>query len=209
MIPEGVYRLLFLLTGIAMMAIRSYYQRKVLPQHKKTSIKGKPAHLIPGAIAALTTITFSLEYIIAPRTFGFAYPVNFPDWVRIAGALMLTCGLLLLWSAHFHLDLSFSSFVASSEGQPMVTTGPYAYIRHPIYTAYSMNYLGGGLLAANLVLTVIPALCFIWMIALRINEEERMLVDLFGDPYAAYMQNTPRFLPSWLSLTHRKHQAES
>jgi len=195
MIPELVYRLLFIVTGIAMMAIRLHYQKKVLPQREETSIEGKPAHLIPGVIAALTTIIFSLEYIIAPRTFSFAYPFNFPDWLRIAGTIMLACGLLLLWSAHHHLDRSFSSFVASSEGQPMVTSGPYQYVRHPIYTAYFLNYLGGGLLASNTVLAIIPTLCFLWMVALRIGEEEQLLVNLFGDDYVDYMERTPRFLP--------------
>lgn len=206
MIPEIVYRLLFIITGIDMMAIRLHYQKKVLPQREQTSIEGKPAHLIPGVIAALTTIVFSLEYIIAPRTFGFAYPVNYPDWLRIAGTFMLASGLLLLWSAHHHLDRSFSSFVASSEGQPMVTSGPYHYVRHPIYTAYFLNYLGGGLLASNVILTFIPVLCFIWMVALRIGEEEQLLVDLFGDDYVTYMERTPRFLPSLRMLTRRNNQ---
>jgi len=195
MIPELVYRLLFLLFGIDMMAIRLHYQKKVLPNHEETTVKGNPLHLLPGVIAALTTIIFSLEYIVAPRTFGFAYPVNYPDWLRITGALFLACGLLLLWAAHHHLDRSFSSFVASREQQTMVTTGPYLYVRHPIYTAYVMNYLGGGLLASNTILAVIPTLCFLWMVALRIGEEEQLLIDLFGERYRDYMRSTPRFFP--------------
>jgi protein-S-isoprenylcysteine O-methyltransferase Ste14 len=58
-----------------------------------------------------------------------------------------------------------------------------------------MNYLGGGLLAANWVLTIIPTLSFALMIALRIGEEEQMLVELFGNTYIAYMERTGRFLP--------------
>lgn len=97
-IPELVYRPLFLLFGLAMMAIWLHYQKKSLPNREETTVKGNPVHLLPGIVAALTTIIFSLEYIVAPRTFVFAYPVNYPDWLRIAGALLLGCGILLLWA---------------------------------------------------------------------------------------------------------------
>jgi protein-S-isoprenylcysteine O-methyltransferase Ste14 len=58
-----------------------------------------------------------------------------------------------------------------------------------------MNYTGGGLLASNLILTLVPVVFFGLMIALRIEEEESMLVAEYGERYQAYMANTGRFLP--------------
>ena len=168
---EEIFRILFIISAVAMTAIRVYYQKKNLTHRKQESMKGNPLALIPGAIAALTTIIFGLEYIIAPGTFRFAYPVPFANWLRWLGFAALAVGILLLWSSHHHLGRSFSSFVAFKENQTFVDTGPYRYIRHPIYTAYIMNYIGGGLLAANIVLTVIPIVGFSLMIAFRIGEE--------------------------------------
>jgi protein-S-isoprenylcysteine O-methyltransferase Ste14 len=178
-----------------MTAVRIYYQKKNLPERKQKSIKGNPLSLIPGAIAALTTVTFGLEHIIAPGTFKFAYVVDYPDWLRWVGAVMLFIGISLLWSAHHHIGRSFSSFIAFKENQTFVDTGPYSLIRHPIYTTYMLNYIGGGLLAANIVLTVIPIIGFSLMIAFRIDEEEAMLVEQYGERYMSYMERTGRFLP--------------
>lgn len=77
----------------------------------------------------------------------------------------------------------------------MVAGGPYHYVRHPIYTA--MNNLRGGSLASNTILAIIPILCFLWTVTPRIGEEERMLIDTFGERYRGSMQSTPRFFPNF------------
>jgi protein-S-isoprenylcysteine O-methyltransferase Ste14 len=190
-----LFRILFVFSGIVMMAIRFYYQKKIISERERTSVKGNPLALIPGGIAALVTIIFSLEYIFVPGTFWFAYLITYPAWLRWIGALLLGAGIVLLGLSHHHLGRSFSSFVALKEDQVFVETGPYRYIRHPIYTSYIMNHIGGGLLAANLVLTIVPVVFFGLMLAFRIREEERMLVAEYGERYRSYMANTGRFLP--------------
>ena len=177
------------------MVIRVYYQKKVLPEREHTTIKGNQIKLIPGALAALISIIFSLEYIFAPGTFRFAYSLDYPDWLRVLGLLLLLVGITLLGVAHHNLDRSFSSFVALKKEQTFIDTGPYRFIRHPIYTAYFMNYVGGGLLASNVILTIVPTLFFVLMIKLRVGEEEAMLVEEFGDEYLTYMKRTKRYFP--------------
>ena len=192
---EGIFRTLLIISGIAMMTIRIYYQRKVLPERKRTTVKGNPLGLIPGAIAALVTFTFGLEYIFAPGTFSFACAIEYPVWLRWVGVIMLVLGISLLGAAHHHLGRSFHSLVALKEGQVLVDTGPYRYIRHPIYTAYILNYVGGGLLSANWILTLFPVFFFALMICFRIGEEEEMLIEEFGERYREYMRRTGRLLP--------------
>lgn len=58
-----------------------------------------------------------------------------------------------------------------------------------------MGNLKIGWLAANVILTVVPVLFFGLMIALRIGEEETMLVEEYGESYRTYMAKTGRFLP--------------
>jgi len=79
----------------------------------------------------------------------------------------------------------------------MVKSGPYQWIRHPIYSAYLVNYLGGGLLADNIVLTFVPAILFSILVALRVNTEEQAMLEQFGDEYREYMKQTGRFLPKF------------
>lgn len=194
MASTTVFRGLFILSGVAMFAIRFYYQSKILPERDRTKITGSNWRLIPGAIAALVTLVFGFEYIFFPGTFPWAY-AQVPPWLRWFGALILAVGITLLGWAHHHLGKSFHSLVVRKADQVLVESGPYRTIRHPIYTAYLLNYIGGGLLASSLVLTFIPGPLFVLMVALRLGEEEAAMLAQFGAGYQEYMRRTGRFLP--------------
>ena len=192
---DMIFRTLFVLAFIFMVIIRVYYQSKVLHDKGKIEIKEGRLSLIAGSIAALTSIVFGAEYIFFPGYFSFAYILRFPDWLRWLGALFLAGGITILGVAHHHLGKSFHSLVVSKENQVLVETGPYRWIRHPIYTAYLMNYLGGGLLSSNLVLTTVPVIMYVILVATRMGQEETVLIELFGQKYVDYMKRTGRLVP--------------
>jgi protein-S-isoprenylcysteine O-methyltransferase Ste14 len=195
MTQEQTFRTIFIISGIAMFAIRIYFQSKVRQDKGQVEIKEKGLSLVAGSIAALVTIIFGLEYIFFPRTFSFAYLVTYPAWVRWCGAALLLGGITLLGLSHYHLGKSFHSLVMTKDEQTLVDTGPYRWIRHPIYVAFIFNYVGGGLLAANLVLTFVPVLFFGILVAKRVGKEEQVLMDHFGQQYEEYMARTGRFIP--------------
>ena len=195
MTSETVFRSIFILAFVAMTIIRLYYQSKLLRAGDKVEIREGPITLLAGSIAALTTIVFGAEYIFWPGFFSFAYALSYPAWVRWLGAGVLAGGLLLLWYAHHHLGRSFHSLVMSKEHQKLVTTGPYRWIRHPIYTAYLMSYLGGGLLSSNWVLTLVPVTMYAILVGIRMGEEEEVLKEKFGPAYDEYIKETGRLLP--------------
>ena len=190
---EAVFRYLFAAGAVSMMSIRLYYQAKVL--HGKVEVREGSVSLIAGSIAALTTIVFGIEYLVYPGLFPFAYALRYPGWLRWLGAAVLGAGLVLLWLSHHHLGTSFHSLVASKEDQKLVTTGPYRWMRHPIYTAYLMNYVGGGLLASNVVLTLVPAAAYAILVGIRMPREEELLQERFGEAYREYVKRTGRLLP--------------
>ena len=192
---EIIYRSLFVLAFIAMMVIRFYYQSKILREKREIEIKEGSLSLIAGGVAALTRIVFGTEYIFSPGFFSFAYIIHYPDWLRWLGGFALATGILLLGFAHHHLGKSFHSLVVSKENQVLVETGPYRWIRHPIYTAFLINYVGGGLLSSNLVLTVVPATMFAILVATRLGREEEVLEGLYGQKYIEYEKRTGRLLP--------------
>jgi protein-S-isoprenylcysteine O-methyltransferase Ste14 len=200
MTSEIIYRTLFILAFIFMTGIRVYYQSKVLHDKGKIEIKEGSLSLIAGSIAALTTIVFGAEYIFFPGTFSFAYVLPYPDWLRLPGALVLAGGITILGIAHHHLGKSFHSFVVSKENQVLVETGPYRWIRHPIYTAYILNYIGGGLLSSNLILTIVPVTMFSILVAIRMGKEEEVLKETFGQKYIEYMKCTGRLVPQIRAL---------
>ncbi|MGB2962933.1 MAG: isoprenylcysteine carboxylmethyltransferase family protein [Anaerolineales bacterium] len=199
MTPEIIYRLQIILAFITMFGIRIYFQSKVLPEKRGINIQENTLSLIAGGIAALTTLVFGAEYIFFPGTFRFSYFLLYPDWIRWLGTLVLAAGITLLGLAHFHLGKSFHSLVVSKDEHLLVTSGPYRWIRHPIYTAYLMNYIGGGLVAANLVLTFVPVIFFGFMIINRIPREEQIMRELFGQDYLDLEKRTGRLLPKLYS----------
>ena len=194
---ENIFRTLFILSFIAMFSIRIYFQLHARRAGGKVEIRERSPSLIAGSFAALTAIVFGAEYIFSPRTFNFAYILVFPPLLRWTGALLLLIGIILLGTAHFHLDKSFHSFVVTREDQKMVESGPYHWIRHPIYSAYLLNYFGGGLLAGNLVLTFVPTILFGILVALRVGPEESAMIEQFGNDYRDYIKHTGRFLPKF------------
>jgi protein-S-isoprenylcysteine O-methyltransferase Ste14 len=158
MIPEIVYRILMIVAFIAMFGIRIYFQSKVLHEKREIKIQENKLSLISGGIAAITTMVFGAEYLFFQGAFGFTYLLDYPDWLCWLGVVLLAVGITLLGLAHYHLGKSFNSLVVTKEQHQLVTSGPYRWIRHPICTAYLINYVGGGLLASNLVLTFVPVI---------------------------------------------------
>ena len=130
-----------------------------------------------------------------PGAFAFAYALPYPLALRWLGVTALAVGITVLWAAHHHLGRSFSSFVGVHDGHMLVESGPYRWIRHPIYLAFLLSYLGGGLAAGNWVLTFIPVACYAVLVGTRMPKEERLMTEIFGAEYAAYIQRTGRLLP--------------
>ena len=200
---ETIFRTAFVLSFLAMLSIRIYFQLKVLNEQRQIDFQEGPLSLAAGSLAALVTIVFGGEYIFSPGSFAFAYRLSFPIGLRWAGAVMLTAGIVLLVAAHKHLDRSFHSLIVVKQDHAFVSSGPYHWIRHPIYTAYLLNYAGGGLLAGNWVLAFVPTILYSLLVVIRLKHEEQVLINQFGDTYCDYMQRTGRLLPRLCSTTRR------
>lgn len=191
---ENTFRIITAVFTILLMAIRIFYQRKAHVSGGEATVQPQRASLLLGAGAALTNIIFGLAYLFKPDSFRWAYG-RFPAALRWLGAGLLAVGTSLLWSAQHHLAENFSGVVVLREGQQLVQTGPYMKIRHPIYTAYLLNYAGGGLMSSNWVLTIVPATLYAGMAALRIPQEEALLQETFGAEFKDYQAQTNRLLP--------------
>jgi protein-S-isoprenylcysteine O-methyltransferase Ste14 len=99
---------------------------------------------------------------------------------------------LMLWARITFGRRSFH-FVANPTRGGLVTTGPYRYIRHPIYTAVCLFVTAGA--AAHLGLLTLVLGGFVWVSTLsRIFCEECFLLQQYPD-YAPYAAKTPRMIP--------------
>ena len=76
----------------------------------------------------------------------------------------------------------------------LVSTGPYAIIRHPIYLGAFVFLAALSLVTANLLI-LLPSIVLLALLYTQIGGEEATLIEKFGDEYREYMKRTPRFIP--------------
>jgi protein-S-isoprenylcysteine O-methyltransferase Ste14 len=113
--------------------------------------------------------------------------------VQGLGLLLMAAGLALHWWARLHLRQYYGERVEFQAGQLLVETGPYRYVRHPIYTSFFLCIVG--LLLVNPALTtLLVTIYFFWDFPRAARGEEAMLADKLAG-YREYMARTPRYLP--------------
>jgi protein-S-isoprenylcysteine O-methyltransferase Ste14 len=77
--------------------------------------------------------------------------------------------------------------------QELVTTGIYAYIRHPIYAGVFLMYIGSELVSGSYL--VISFLAFFFIFSVQAKREEKILLAHFGEQYRGYMKKTKMLIP--------------
>lgn len=111
----------------------------------------------------------------------------------LAGALLAALGAALATWAARSLGRSLTPFPAPAPGGALVDAGPYARIRHPVYAAGIVVFVGVALLTGPWALLPTAALALVWALKLRV--EERFLHERYPG-YADYCERVPsRLLP--------------
>ena len=152
--------------------------------------------ILVGILIPLATIVIA---VVAPQLiYGTALNVSFPGdlALQLAGfALFGVAGALLIWSNR-HLGRYMVVDIAVARDHELITTGPYAYVRHPTYTAVLLLNVGTAFFSLHIFVMVnfFVVLAFaLW----RSKLEEELLASEqgFGPRYGEYMRRTGRFLP--------------
>ena len=93
-------------------------------------------------------------------------------------------------------------------GTYLITTGPFAYVRNPLYLGNMMMYTGIGVMSYALFpwLALAALVWFAAQYSLIVSLEEEALAQKFGDAFAAYCRATPRFLPALKAYAGGNHE---
>ncbi len=144
----------------------------------------------------LAWVSASVAFVINPAWMSWS-ALPLPASLRWTGVGVILVGFSLAFAAFRSLGTNYSGTVVIKDSHTLVTSGPYRWIRHPIYTSYFALTLSLFLLTTNWFIGL-ALLALSILLASRVKAEEAMLLERFGDEYRAYMQRTGRFLPRLL-----------
>lgn len=132
----------------------------------------------------------------ASNWLGFAN-YRLPAWAGGLGIALILCALFVFWRAHYDLGLNWSPSLEIREKHELITRGIYRLIRHPMYASQWLWVLAQPLLLHNWIAGLLGALVFVPFYFLRVGAEEKLMLETFGDDYAAYKQSTGAVIPKW------------
>jgi protein-S-isoprenylcysteine O-methyltransferase Ste14 len=130
------FRILVALLLLVFVVYRAYYNRRFPPPERETTDK-----LDSSRSSTLSAIIFILAfvstaiYIFYPGLISWG-SIPLPDWLRWLGLGIAGAGFLRLEWSHHALGQNWSDQPRITETQQLVQTGPYRWVRHPIYSAF-------------------------------------------------------------------------
>jgi protein-S-isoprenylcysteine O-methyltransferase Ste14 len=114
----------------------------------------------------------------------------------ITGIILNVLGVTEAIWVRICLGSNWRSYVTYKENQELITSGPYRFVRHPIYAGLMLMFLVTILYYGTLFLSIIfiaAAVNFIY----RTKQEEKLMIRLFGEKYLDYMKRTKSLIP-WI-----------
>ncbi len=199
MTSEILFRILFWILILAMFLMRGFFTlqvrrsgERVMPDREAVKREGMGMFLVR-FIGFFALIGLLAAYAFYPAWIS-ALSIPFPDCLRWIGFVLALTGFGLgLWS-QIALGTEWSAQLQLREKHHIITSGPYARMRHPMYSSLALWGIGLALLTANWIFVVIAVLaCGVFVT--RVPREEQMMIDEFGDEYREYMKRTGRALP--------------
>ncbi|MGP0020346.1 MAG: methyltransferase family protein [Candidatus Sulfotelmatobacter sp.] len=115
-------------------------------------------------------------------------------WCFWSGAVITAGGMLFSVWARRYLGKNWSQAVTLKEDHELITSGPYALVRHPIYTGLLLAFAGCAVARGEWrgVLAVVIVFAALWH---KLRLEEKWLGAQFGEPYAAYSRRVAALVP--------------
>ncbi|HUL66683.1 MAG TPA: isoprenylcysteine carboxylmethyltransferase family protein [Burkholderiaceae bacterium] len=185
----ALYRYLFPVMWLGWMGYWWLAARNVKTTSRHESLRSRLSHIVP---LTLSAILLALPRSPVPALGEhFLPPGYWPFW---AGAVLTLVGLLFTVQARVHLGRNWSGTVTIKQDHELITSGPYRFVRHPIYTGLLLAFIGTALARAEWRGVLAVALAF-WAFWRKLHIEERWMREQFGVAYEDYAQRVAALVP--------------
>jgi protein-S-isoprenylcysteine O-methyltransferase Ste14 len=195
-----VSKAIFFLLFATFLAMRGYFGWKAREAGLSPTFEDedKPAQQEGGArwlaiIIPLLLLALLALYAVSPATFSWL-GAPLPGWLLWLGAVLAALSLPLQIWTHETLQNQWSAAARSGKGHILITQGPFRWVRHPLYAALMLLFIGLSLVSAFWPFLVL-ALAAIPLLHGAAVKEEAVMRQRFPGEYDEYGERTGRFLP--------------
>ena len=144
------------------------------------------------AIAALIVVAVSIPAV--RRALRLAHPhLGHDPLLGAIGALLVALGVGLAIFARIYIGRNWGTPMSQKQDPELVTGGPYAFVRHPIYSGIILATLGTTIGLSTV--WVLPLIVLIPYFIYCARREEEFMCQQFGEAYRAYMRRTRMLVP--------------
>jgi protein-S-isoprenylcysteine O-methyltransferase Ste14 len=141
-------------------------------------------------------VLLPVEWLLPPALIALRAGEIEADWlpVRVVGLAVGLAGALLLVWASVQLGPLLIHEAAVREDHALIESGPYRFVRHPVYAGYLALLLGSGVASLNVCLWLLWPVSLLGIL-IQADAEEQLLEAKFGQAYARYVRRTGRLVP--------------
>jgi protein-S-isoprenylcysteine O-methyltransferase Ste14 len=205
------------------LVVAIYWSRVMLMVRRAPKLSGHGANLLPperlGRAIRLIWIPIILLWIALPLLAFFAaspkrYPALLwsllvprapvPPWLGRAAAATAALCLLATFVCWRRMGTSWRMGIDPNDKTHLVFTGPYAFVRHPIYGLSSLMMLAT-VVAIPSALMIAAGIVHLLLLQWEARREEQYLIEVHGDAYRNYARHTGRFFPRSLRAYAASH----
>ncbi len=191
---ELIFRTIFFSVFICTVGISGYYRKKA--RESETISRSREGGLVLAGrlLLGLTLLVIILSYTFAPGWISWSM-ISIPQWLRWVGVILaIFCPFLAVWVFKY-IGKNISETVLTKQEHELVTSGPYQWIRHPLYSMGLLLIFSLGLIASNGLLLLFGLIGVIVFRFIVIPAEEKNLIDKFGMVYEEYRSRTGALTP--------------
>lgn len=139
-------------------------------------------------------VIYQVFRCISPHSWLLMFHFSLP-WLQVLGAIILVISTIFTIWARIVLGVMWSSTATVKSNHELRTDGPYRITRHPIYTGLFGMLIGSTIIEGGF--SVVVLLISVAILFTKIRDEERLMIETFGEQYLEYKRRVPQIIP-WL-----------
>ena len=169
-----------------------FWQIKAINTKTTLRLESGASRILRSIAFVIAIVLMSAPDLPAPFLYRDLFTRSYATFY--CGAVLALVGLAFAVWAREHLGRNWSRSVTVKQDHELITTGPYALARHPIYTGILAAFLGTALAEAQ-VRSAIAFLLVTIAIYFKLRLEEQWMRTEFGTTYGAYAQRVRALVP--------------